>query len=149
MEQDRKIPRSGRPVSSEIEPEDEFFLVAFNDRPQFLMDFTSSVDEIQDAFLKVKPDGTTAFFDAIYLSLDRMKKARNKRKALLIVSDGRDNHSRYTIKEVWSVVREADVQIYALGIFDDAPRTKAERAGPDILRAITGVTGAGHSPFTL
>ena len=111
------------------------------------MDFTSSVDEIQDAFLKVKPDGTTALFDAIYLGLDRMKKARNKRKALIIVSDGGDNHTRYTIKEVWSVVREADVQIYALGIFDDNPRTKAEGAGPDILRAVTGVTGGRTFPI--
>jgi Ca-activated chloride channel family protein len=121
--------------------EDEFFLVGINDRLEFLVDFTSSVDEIQDAFLKVKPDGTTALFDAIYLGLDRMKKARNKRKVLLIVSDSEDNHSRYTKKEVWSVVREAGVQIYALGIFDDAPRTKAERAGPDTLRDVSGVTG--------
>jgi Ca-activated chloride channel family protein len=127
--------------------EDECFLVGFNDRPELLADFTSSVDEIQDAFLKVKPDGTTGLFDAIYLRLDRMKKARNKRKLLLIVPDGGDNHSRYTIKEVWSVVREADVQICALGTFDDAPRTKAERAGPDILRAVTGVTGGRTFPL--
>ncbi len=128
-------------------PEDEFFLVGFNDRPERLVDFTTSVDEIQGALLKTKPDGTTALFDAIYLGLDQMKKARNKRKALLIVSDGGDNHSRYTIKEVSPVVREADVQIYALGIFDDAPRTSAERAGPDILRAITGVTGGKTIPI--
>ena len=112
-----------------------------------MLDFTSSVDEVQDAFLKVNPDGATALFDALYLSLDQMKKARNKRKALLIVSDGGDNHSRYTIKEVWSTVREADVQIYALGIFDNTPRTKEERAGPDILRAITGITGGRTFPI--
>lgn len=58
-----------------------------------------------------------------------------------------DNHTRYTIKEVWSVVREADVQIYALGIFDDTPRTKAERVGADILRAVTGVTGGRTFPI--
>ena len=58
-----------------------------------------------------------------------------------------DNHTRYTIKEVWSVVREADVQIYALDIFDDTPRTKAERVGPDILRAVTGVTGGRTFPI--
>jgi Ca-activated chloride channel homolog len=111
-------------------PADELFLVGFNQHPELLVDFTNSVDEIQDALSEAKPDGTTGLFDAIYLGLDRMKKASNKRKALLIISDGGDNHSRYTIKEVWSVVREADVQIYALGIFDDAPRTKEERAGP-------------------
>lgn len=60
---------------------------------------------------------------------------------------GGDNHTRYTIKEVWSVVREADVQIYALRIFDDTPRTKAERVGADILRAVTGVTGGRTFPI--
>jgi Ca-activated chloride channel family protein len=145
-----KIERSREAVVQFLQtsnPDDEFFLVGFNDRPELLVDFTSSVDEMQDAFSNVMPDGTTALFDAIYLGLDRMKKARNKRKALLIVSDGGDNHSRYTIKEAWSVVREVDVQIYALGIFDDATRTKAERAGPDILRAITGVTGGRTFPI--
>jgi hypothetical protein len=101
-----KIERSREPVVQFLRrsnPEDEFSLVGINDRPELLVDFTSSVDEIQDAFLKVKPGGTTALFDAIYLGLDPMKKARNKRKVLLIVSDSEDNHSRYTKKEVWSV----------------------------------------------
>jgi Ca-activated chloride channel family protein len=81
-------------------PEDEFFLVAFNDRPELLVDFTSSVDEIQNEISKVKPDGGTALLDALYLGLDRIRKARNERKVLLIVSDGGDNHSRYTAKGV-------------------------------------------------
>ena len=79
-------------------PEDEFFLVSFNDRPELLVDFTHSVDEVQQAISKLKPDGTTAFLDALYLGLNQMKKARNERKVLLVVSDGGDNHSRYTIK---------------------------------------------------
>ena|ERR1700675_1004019 len=85
-------------------------------RPELLVDFTSSVEEIQTEISKVRPDGTTALLDALYLSLDRLKKARNERKVLLIVSDGGDNHSRYTIKEVWSVLIESGVQIYATGI---------------------------------
>jgi Ca-activated chloride channel family protein len=56
-------------------PADEFFLVGFNDRPELLVDFTSSVDEIQETFLKIRPNGTAALFDAVYLSLDRLKKA--------------------------------------------------------------------------
>src|SRR6202167_2254270 len=122
-------------------PEDEFFLVAFNDRPQLLVDFTGSADEIQDEIAKVKPDGGTALLDALYLGLDQIKKARNERRVLLVVSDGGDNHSRYTAKEVWPVLREADVQIYAMGIFDEAPRTQAERLGPDLLAFATGITG--------
>jgi Ca-activated chloride channel homolog len=64
------------------------------------VDFTTSGDEIQDKIVKAKPDGGTALLDALYLGLDRMKKARNERKILLVISDGGDNHSRYTAKEV-------------------------------------------------
>jgi Ca-activated chloride channel family protein len=118
-------------------PDDEFFLIGFTDRPELLLDFTSSVEDIENSISKVSPDGRTALSDAVYLGLDTMRRARNERKVLLIVSDGGENHSRYTIKEVWSVVKEAGVQISAMGIFDEAPRTNAERRGPDLLTAIT------------
>lgn len=122
-------------------PDDEFFLIGFADRPELLVDSTSSVEDIQDAISRANPEGTTALLDAVYLGLDTMRRARNERKVLLIVSDGGENHSRYNIREVFSDVREAGVQIYAMGIFDDAPRTNAERSGPDVLTAISGVTG--------
>jgi Ca-activated chloride channel family protein len=128
-------------------PKDEFFLIGFGDRPELLVDFTSSVEEIQSEISKTTPNGVTALLDAVYLGLDRMKEARNERKALLIVSEGGENHSRYSTKEVWSVVREAGVQIYAMGIFDEAPRTKAERMGPDFLAAITSITGGRTFPI--
>jgi Ca-activated chloride channel family protein len=76
-----------------------------------------------------------------YPGLDEMRHAHRERRALLIVSDGGDNHSRYGMKEVWSVLLEAGVQVYAMGIFDEAPRTKAERKGPDLLGSITAVSG--------
>ena len=122
-------------------PEDEFFLVEFNDSPQLLVDLTGSVEQIQSRIGQIEPDGTTGLLDALYLGLEEMKKAHNERKVLLIVSDGGDNHSRYTTKEVWSVVREAGVQIYAMGIFDEFPKTTAERRGPDLLSKTTGITG--------
>lgn len=128
-------------------PADEFFLVGFNDRPELLVDFTSSVDEIQRNISEAKPDGTTALLDAIYLGLDRMKRAHSARRALLIVSDGGDNHSRYTMKDLRSALLEGEVQVYAMGIFDEAPRTKAERMGPDLLGAVTGVTGGRTFPI--
>ena len=128
-------------------PEDEFFVIGFNDRPELLVDFTSSVEEVQGAIMKVQPDGTTALLDALYLGLDRIKKAHNERKILLVVSDGGDNYSRYTIKEVWPLLREAGVQVYAMGIFDDAPRTKAERMGPDLLASATSITGGRTFPI--
>lgn len=128
-------------------PEDEFFLIGFSNRPELLVDFTNSVDEIQSEISKATPDGGTALLDAVYFGLNKMKTARYERKALLIVSDGAENHSRYTIKDVWPVVKEATVQVYAMGIFDEAPRSRAERMGPDLLSAMTDITGGRTFPI--
>ena len=87
------------------------------------------------------PKGRTALLDAIYLGLRKMNQARYERKALLIISDGGDNRSRYTEAEIKSLVKEADVQIYAIGIFDPYFRTEEESRGPGLLEAITDITG--------
>jgi Ca-activated chloride channel family protein len=128
-------------------PDDEFFLIGVADRPELLVDSTSSVEDIQDAISRATPEGATALLDAVYLGLETMRRARNERKVLLIISDGGENHSRYNIREVCSVVREAGVQIYAMGIFDDAPKTNAERSGPVVLTAISSLTGGRVFPI--
>ena len=122
-------------------PQDEFFMVSFNDKPELLADFTSSVEDIQSKLVYVTPKGRTALMDAIYMGLHQMRKAHQEKKALLIISDGGDNHSRYTENEIKSMVKEADVQIYGIGIFDSAPTTPEERSGPITLSEITDVTG--------
>jgi Ca-activated chloride channel homolog len=122
-------------------PQDEFFMITFNEKPELLEDFTSSVEDIQAKLPLVAPKGRTALLDAIYMGIHRMKKAHNAKKALLIISDGGDNHSRYTESEIKSIVKEADVQIYAIGLFDSTPRTEEERSGPVMLSEITDVTG--------
>lgn len=122
-------------------PQDEFFLIAFSDRPELLSDFTRSVEEVQGKLVYTVPKGRTALLDAIYLGLDKMREARNTKKALLIVSDGGDNRSRYTEGEIKNLVKEADVQIYAIGIFDFLGRTPEEAGGPQLLDNITEVTG--------
>ena len=145
-----KIERSTQAVVQFLRtanPSDEFFLIGFADRPELLVDFTSSAEDIQDGISRVTPEGRTALLDAVYLGLDTMRRARNERKVLLIVSDGGENHSRYNIKDVWSVVEEAGIQIYTMGIFDEAPRTNAERWGPDLLRALSNVTGGRVFPI--
>ena len=93
-------------------PEDEFFVIGFNDRPELIEDFTSSVEDIQARLATVKSGHRTALLDAIYYGVAKMKEARHERKALLVVSDGGDNRSRYTEGEVRSQVRESDVEIY-------------------------------------
>lgn len=130
-------------------PEDEFFLVQFSDRPELVVPFTHESEEIQNRLAFTQSKGRTALLDAIYLALHEMKKARNPRKALLIVSDGGDNSSRYTESEIKNLVREADVQIYAIGIFEPIAtrgRTAEELAGPSLLSEIAEHTGGRHFP---
>ena len=128
-------------------PEDEFFLVQFADRPEMTVDFTTSLEDIQNRLTFTQAKGRTALLDGVYLALHRMKKARNPRKALLIISDGGDNSSRYTESEIKNLVREADVQIYAIGIFEpiaSRSRTAEELAGPGLLNEIAEQTGGRH-----
>lgn len=122
-------------------PQDEFFMITFNDRPQLRADFTKSIEDIQGKLVYTVPQGSTALLDAIYMGVSKMKDARNPKKALLIISDGGDNHSRYTENEIKSMVKEADVQIYSIGIFSLAPTQQEEIAGPAMLTEISQVTG--------
>ena len=123
-------------------PADEFFLVDFNDRAQLISPFTASVDDLQDRLMYTGAHGLTALYDGVYLGLSQMRGAHNTKKALLILSDGGDNHSRYSETEVRKFVREADVQIYAIGLFDpDGGPTPEEREGPGLLGDLTMMTG--------
>jgi len=101
-------------------PEDEFCLIEFRDRAELSIDFTPAPEDIQNRVALAQPAGHTALLDAVYLGLRQMKKARNPRKALLVVSDGGDNHSRFTTREVEHLARESDVEIYTIGIPDHA-----------------------------
>jgi Ca-activated chloride channel homolog len=139
-----KIERSRQAVLEFLRtanPDDDFFLETFSDTPQVLVDFTSSIEDIQNRLAFVRPKGCTSLLDAIYLAITRMRGARYERKALLIISDGGDNHSRYTEDEVKAMVQEADVQIYAMGLFNFQGNTPEELNGPELLKEITGATG--------
>jgi Ca-activated chloride channel homolog len=122
-------------------PQDEVFVIGFNDRPQLITDYTSSVDDVEARLATVEVGHRTALLDAVYFGLEKMKQAKYERKALLIVSDGGDNNSRYTENEVRSAVKEADVQIYSIGIFDAEAATQEERNGPMLLNDISSETG--------
>jgi len=123
-------------------PQDEFFLVDFNDRAQLVSPFTASVDDLQNRLMYVGAHGLTALYDGVYLGLSQMRGAHNTKKALLIISDGGDNHSRYSETEIRKFVREADVQIYAMGLFEPGGGpTPEERQGPSLLADLTAMTG--------
>ncbi|RPI19554.1 MAG: VWA domain-containing protein, partial [Acidobacteriales bacterium] len=130
-------------------PEDEFFLVQFNDRPQLTVGFTRDVEEIQNRITFTQSKGRTALLDAIYLALHEMKNSKNPRKALLVISDGGDNSSRYTETEIKNLVREADTQIYGIGIYEPygaRGRTAEELNGPSMLNEIAEQTGGRSYP---
>jgi Ca-activated chloride channel homolog len=128
-------------------PQDEFFLIAFADKPEEISDFTQSVDDLQGKLIYTVPKGRTALLDAIYLGVSKMRQAKYPKKALLIISDGGDNHSRYTEGEIKSLVKEADVMIYSIGIYDHYFATDEERLGPALLSDVSELSG-GRS-FTI
>jgi Ca-activated chloride channel family protein len=128
-------------------PQDEFFLISFADTPQLMTDFTTSTEHIENDLLTSRSKGQTSLLDAIYMGVRKMRDARYARKALLILSDGGDNHSRYTEKDVKSALRESDVMVFAVGTYERYVTTQEELFGPALLQTVAGITG-GQS-FTL
>jgi len=125
-------------------PQDEFFLVSFNERAELTSAFTNSIEDLQSRMMLTAPKGRTALLDAIYLGLSQMRGAKNGKRALLILSDGGDNHSRYNESDIKRLVKEADTQLYAIGIFDPLGyrnRTPEELNGPSLLGEVTEMTG--------
>ncbi len=137
-----RIARSIRALSRFIETshnDDDFFLIGFNDRAKLVQDFTTSGDQVVSHLMFVQPKGSTALYDAAYLAVEKVQQGRHTKKALLIISDGQDNNSRYTYKELRNRIKEADVQIYAIGITDIADSLAGY--GRSVLEELTRMTG--------
>lgn len=116
---DDKLDKSREAVAQLLRfsgPGDEYFLVEFNDRPTLLSRFTRDAQKIQDALLAIQPTGWTSLLDAIQLSVNHMKSAKNPRKILVVLSDGGDNNSRYNEREIRELLRESNVSLFAIGI---------------------------------
>jgi len=125
-------------------PRDEFFLVSFNERAELTSVFTNSIEELQTRMMFTAAKGRTALLDAIYLGLSEMRGAHNAKRALLIISDGGDNHSRYSESDIKRLVKESDCQLYAIGVYDPLGyrgRTPEELNGPSLLSEVTDMTG--------
>jgi Ca-activated chloride channel family protein len=124
-------------------PDDEGFLIGFSGHADLLSPFTNNIEELQNRLLTVSPSGSTALLDGLYLGISEMRDARNAKRALLIISDGGDNHSRYSEDDIKRLVREADIQLYAIGIFESGyhRRTLTELNGPLLLSELTELTG--------
>jgi len=95
---------------------DEYFVVQFADQPHLLGGFTPEPEEIRQRLGLLQAHGWTSLLDAIALGVHEMTSARNARHVLLVLSDGNDNNSRYTEKEIRSMVMESDVRVCAIGV---------------------------------
>jgi Ca-activated chloride channel homolog len=96
-------------------PEDEYFLVTFNQSAKIVQKFSNNPEALQSEAFFQKPGGSTAIYDAVYMGLDEIKNAKNEKKALILITDGEDNSSRYSPNEVREFAKESDVQVYAIG----------------------------------
>jgi Ca-activated chloride channel family protein len=97
-------------------PEDEYFLVEFSNRAEVSEDFTTDISRLRDQLAFKPAQGATALYDAVYLGLSKVKAGNNPKKALLLITDGEDNHSRYSRRDIREFLRESDVQIYAIDL---------------------------------
>ena len=123
-------------------PEDEYFLVEFANRPEVAADFTTDITKLQSKLLMTPAKGMTAMYDSIYLGLEKLKEGSNPKKALLLITDGEDNRSRYTFQNVRDFVKEQDVQIYGIGIVDEwNSQLGTGRMGLAMVEELADITG--------
>ena len=125
-------------------PEDEYFLVEFANRPELAADFTTDITKLQSKLILTPAKGMTAMYDSVYLGLEKLKEGTNPKKALLLITDGEDNRSRYTFQNVKEFVKEQDVQIYGIGIVDDwNSQLGAGKTGRAMVEELAELTGGG------
>jgi Ca-activated chloride channel family protein len=123
-------------------PEDDYFAIAVSSKPELIADATDSLDDLQSRIEARPPQGSTALLDSIAMGLARMRSARYQRRALIIISDGGDNSSRYSLRRIKNLVQESDVDLYAIGLFDTALfKTYEEFMGKRWLGEITDPSG--------
>ena len=140
-----KIDRERAAVSEFLKAansQDDYFVIGVSSRPTIISDSTQSADRIEAKLALETPKGTTALLDAVYLALTKMRSAQYQRRALLIISDGGDNNSRYRLKHIKELAQEADVAIYGIGLFDTALfKPFEEFMGRRWLQEITDASG--------
>ena len=134
--------------------DDEFFLIEFNDRAELSKDFTANSAGLEEQLVAASAHGNTALYDAVYLGLQKVRAGHNLRKALLLITDGVDNWSSYTVSEVKEFLKESDAQLYAIGIesWDSPHQMRSEERDPRIgrmlLKEFSDLSG-GRAFFTM
>jgi Ca-activated chloride channel family protein len=139
-----KINRAREALNKFIETShsrDEYFLIGFNQRAQLLLDHTRDSDALMQKLTFVQTKGQTALYDACYLGVERVTRGAHPKRAILLISDGQDNSSRYTFSELRRLLKESDVIIYAIGIVDGHDDSTLDTTGRAILEELAGVSG--------
>jgi len=116
-------------------PKDEYLLITFNQTTRLVRDFGQKVSTLQNDIVFQKPGGNTSLYDAVYMGLSYVMEGANEKKALILITDGEDNSSRYSPKEIREFAKESSVQIYSIGQLGDLGY------GMSIIRDIVGITG--------
>jgi Ca-activated chloride channel family protein len=121
---------------------DEYFLIAFNSRAQLLLDKTRDGDSVLNKLTFVETKSQTALYDACYLGVEKVQRGAHPKRALLLISDGQDNDSRYTFNELRKLLKESDVTLYAIGILSGSDAgSSLGMEGQGILDELSGVSG--------
>lgn len=116
-------------------PEDEYLLITFNQSTKLVRDFSQKASTLQNDIVFQKPGGNTSLYDAVYMGLSYVMDGNNEKKALILITDGEDNSSRYSAREIREFAKETDVQIYSIGQLGNMGY------GMSIIRDIVGITG--------
>ena len=145
------IPMAGQALRAFLDtanPADEFSIVTVRSRPDLTLPFVRDPEDLLRCLSGITGDGQTALLDAVYMAAGYVRKGRNPRKALLVISDGEDNHSRYTESELLDALRETDVTLYSIGVnvraAPSAPGQLTEQSGADILSELAEATGGRY-----
>jgi Ca-activated chloride channel homolog len=138
----RKARKALERFISTSHPSDEYFLIAFNSRAQLLMDRTRDGEAVLRKLTLVQPKNNTALYDAVYLGVERVTRGTHQKRALLVISDGQDNSSRYNFGEVRRLIKESDVVTYSVGIMDRSDASSSlGMQGQAFLDELSSVTG--------
>jgi Ca-activated chloride channel homolog len=120
-------------------PEDEYCLVRFSDRPELMVKLSSGPGPVAAAIRRIYAGGSTALLDGIFLGIQEVELGQNQHKTIILISDGNDNHSRHTEREIKELVRETDVQIYSIGI--ESSESHRHFQGPWLMKSISSQSG--------
>ncbi len=127
-------------------PDDEAFVVHFDDEARLNRDFTNSIPQLEETLASVKPFGQTAIYDALILALDHMAQAKHPKKAILLITDGVDNSSKHTLDEAIEATKRSRVAVYTVGLLSKSGGEKAEN---DLIRMAEASGGRAFFPQTV